>query len=78
MPKCWTCGTDIRFEEGKNGKKVPITVATGNNHFGECNDPGGWSGKSRKQRADEGLKPIDERAVGAERSGLGSGSEGWG
>lgn len=47
MPKCRSCGADIRWEQSKNGKPVPISVATSETHFADCAQSKQWSGRHR-------------------------------
>ncbi len=45
---CRTCGAEIRWEVTKNGKRMPIDVATGDSHFATCRQSTYWRGNPRQ------------------------------
>lgn len=45
MSRCKSCGAAIRWEVTAKGKPMPISVATGETHFGDCPQSKSWSRK---------------------------------
>ncbi len=51
---CRSCGAEIRWEKTKNGKAMPISVATGETHFADCPQSKKWSGQPRQAPKNDG------------------------
>src|SRR5688500_6303806 len=61
---CRSCGAPIYWEKTKNGKPMPISVATGETHFADCPQSKKWSGKS----AQKDVQPVAPPAEDGEAS----------